>query len=482
MNAERPLLDEPAPGKALFANRAKVYPKIVAGRFRRLKWAAMALLLGLYYLAPWLRWDRGPGSPDQAILADIPGARLYFFFIEIWPQEVYYLTGLLILGAVGLFLATALFGRIWCGFACPQTVWSDLYLQVERWIEGERAERIRLDHAPWSIGKLARKLAKHTAWLLIAAATGGAWIFYFNDAPTLMRDLGRFQASPTVLFFIALFTATTYLLAGWVREQVCIYMCPWPRFQAAMLDEHSTIVTYEAWRGEPRGPKRKTESWDQRGDCIDCRQCVQVCPTGIDIRDGQQLACIGCGLCIDACNDIMARIERPGDLIAFDTEANQLAHMVGQRSGLPLFRPRVLVYVAVLTAVAGIMLFSLMNRSDTELTVQRDRAPLFVALGDGDVRNSYTVKILNKTREDRDYRLSVDGLPQARITVVGHEGKSGDLVALPVKADAVGSFRIHIRVPRDVLAGSSTPIDLLVTPFEALERHAASTLFLGPVP
>jgi cytochrome c oxidase accessory protein FixG len=296
---------EEQPGKALFKNREKVYPRSVSGLFRRLKWAALIVLLAIYYIVPWIRWDRGPEAPDQAVLADMAGRRLYFFFIEIWPQEIYYLTGLLVLSAVALFLITSLAGRIWCGYACPQTVWTDLFMWVERKIEGDRSERIRLDKGPFTLGKLQKKLMKHGAWLLIALLTGGAWVMYFTDAPTLIHDLLHFQASAQSVFFIGLFTATTYLLAGWAREQVCTYMCPWPRFQSAMIDEDSLIVTYEAWRGEPRGAKRKDESWDGRGDCIDCKACVHVCPTGIDIRDGLQMECIGCGLCVDACNTIM---------------------------------------------------------------------------------------------------------------------------------------------------------------------------------
>jgi hypothetical protein len=237
----------------LYAGRVQVYPKSVAGIFRRLKWAVLVALLGLYYVLPWIRWDRGPDQPDQAVLADIEGQRLYFFFIEIWPQEIYYLAGLLILGAVGLFLVTSLAGRVWCGYACPQTVWTDLYMWVERLIQGDRNARIKLDKAPFGANKVLRKTLTHAVWLVIAAATGGIWIMYFNDAPTVVRDIFTGQASLTVYGFTGLFTGTTYLLAGWAREQVCTYMCPWPRFQAAMFDEDSLIVTYQGWRGEPRG-------------------------------------------------------------------------------------------------------------------------------------------------------------------------------------------------------------------------------------
>ena len=213
--------------------------------------------LALYYVGPWLRWDRGPAHPTQALLIDMPARRAYFFWIEIWPRELYYLAGLLILGAVALFLVTSLFGRVWCGYTCPQTVWSDLFLWAERMIEGDRAQRIRLDQQPLSLAKAAKKTTKHAAWLTISVLTGGAWVMYFNDAPTLLRDVVSLDASTAQYFFIGLFTATTYLLAGWAREQVCTYMCPWPRIQSAMIDEETFAVTYRDWRGEPRGKHKK---------------------------------------------------------------------------------------------------------------------------------------------------------------------------------------------------------------------------------
>jgi cytochrome c oxidase accessory protein FixG len=254
MNQPVPTVDlEPDDYGPLYAARKKVYPQKVSGTFRRIKWGLMAFCLGVYYLLPFVRWNRGLGAPDQAVLVDLPNHRFYFFFIELWPQEVYYFTGLLILAAVTLFLMNSVGGRIWCGYLCPQTVWTDLFMQVERWIEGDRNKRMRLDQAPLSATKAARKLAKHAVWIAIALATGGAWIFYFNDAPTTLRALATGQAGATVYGFIGLFSATTYLLAGWAREQVCIYMCPWPRFQSAMFDEDTLLVTYEEWRGEPRG-------------------------------------------------------------------------------------------------------------------------------------------------------------------------------------------------------------------------------------
>jgi len=262
------------------------------GLYRNIKWLALFVLLGIYYITPWIRWDRGPGQPSQAVLVDFENARFYFFFIEIWPQEVYYITGLLILAALGLFLATSLFGRVWCGYACPQTIWTDLFIQVEKFFEGDRNARMKLDKAPWTTKKVFKKTGKHLVWLLIAALTGGAWILYFHDAPTIARDFFTGHAPTTSYVFITLMTFTTYWLAGHMREQVCTYMCPWPRIQAAMIDEDALNVTYRYDRGEPRGAHKKGTSWDDRGDCIDCRQCVAVCPVGIDIRDGLQLECI----------------------------------------------------------------------------------------------------------------------------------------------------------------------------------------------
>ncbi len=385
----------------LYAGRVRVYPKKVAGFFRRLKWAGLIVLLAIYYIVPWIRWDRGPDAPDQAVLADIANERLYFFFIEIWPQELYYLVGLLVLGAVGLFLATSLAGRVWCGYACPQTVWTDLFMWVERLIEGDRNARIRLDKSPLGANKVLRKVLKHSVWLVIAALTGGAWIMYFNDAPTVVRDIFTGQASMTIYGFTALFTGTTYLLAGWAREQVCTYMCPWPRFQSAMFDEDTLIVTYERWRGEPRGRHQKGQSWEGRGDCVDCNLCVAVCPTGIDIRDGNQLECISCALCVDACNSVMEKVGRPLGLITYDTERNQQNRAAGRPTIYRLVRPRTLIYSLLFLVVAGAMLWSLLFRPTLDINVLQERSPLFVTLSDGDIRNGYTLNLLNKMLEPR---------------------------------------------------------------------------------
>ncbi len=463
----------------LYASRVKIHPQRIAGFFRRLKWVVLSILLALYYVLPWLRWDRGAGMPDQAILADITGRRLFFFEIEIWPQEIYYLTGLLILGAIGLFLVTALAGRVWCGFTCPQTIWTDLFMLVERWVEGDRNKRLKLDAAPMSLNKMARRSTKHVIWLLIAVATGGAWIWYFVDAPTVTREIISGGASFTIYGFIGLFSATTYVLAGLAREQVCTYMCPWPRFQGAMFDEDSLIVTYEEWRGEPRG-KSKNKEQAQLGDCIDCNLCVNVCPTGIDIRDGQQMECIGCALCIDACNSIMEKLKRPRNLIAYDSIANMNARAAGRPTSFHLIRPRTLIYTFTLILVLALMVFTFATRANLEINLQRDRSPLFVTLSNGDIRNGYTLKILNMENRQRVFRLEVSGIDQALITVIGFEKDGAEAVELPVRADGVGTFRVFVRAPADILDEASNEMELELIDLESDDKAEQDTFFYGP--
>jgi len=466
---------------SLYQNRVKVYPKQIHGTFRRLKWIALTVLLAIYYIAPWLRWDRGLGAPDQAFLIDMPNRRAYFLWIEIWPQEVYYLTGILLLGAVGLFFVTSLFGRVWCGYTCPQTVWTDLFMWVERLIEGDRNQRMRLDKAPSSLSKTGKKISKHGIWLIIAALTGGAWIMYFNDAPTVLVNMLTGQASFKVYGFFALFTATTYLLAGWAREQVCVYMCPWPRFQSAMFDEDTMVVTYEAWRGEPRGKHKKGDPWEGRGHCVDCKQCVAVCPTGIDIRDGVQLECIGCALCIDACNEIMGKLDLPKGLISYDTERNVANRAKGTPLHYRLIRPRTILYSVLLVAVAAFMAWSLATRSKVDVNVLHDRNPLFVTLADGSIRNGYTIKILNKTRDEKVYKLSFDGLGYAEMTVVGQEGSaSQDVARLTARPDSVATYRVFVVVPADLIKSQVQDFAFVLTELDTGETVRHETVFRGP--
>ena len=429
-----------------FAKQRSIYPRRVWGRYRKLKWLAMVTLLGIYYLAPWLRWDRGPHAPNQAILIDMPGRRGYFFFIEIWPQEVYYLTGILILAAIGLFFVTSLFGRVWCGYACPQTVWTDLFIWVERFVQGDRNARMKLDKAPLSLEKIWKKGLTHVIWLLIGLCTGGAWVFYFNDAPTVWDQLMHFDLPWSVGGWIVALTFSTYLMAGYAREQVCVYMCPYARFQSAMFDKDTLIISYDKERGEPRGKHKAGESWEGRGHCIDCDSCVVVCPTGIDIRNGLQLDCIACGLCVDACNNVMEKVGLPRGLIRYDTQHNQTARIRAKTAGLAfkdklhLLRPRTVYYACIMLTVGSIMLYGLLTRSPLDLHVIHDRNPLYVKLSDGSIRNNYTIKILNMTHDDRQYSLQVEGLDNAVMKLEG----AGDLNAssLRVFANSVGEFRV----------------------------------------
>ncbi len=466
----------------LYAGRVKVHPKAISGTIRQIKWAVLVVLLAAYYLAPWLRWDRGPGLPDQALLIDMSGRRAYFLWIEIWPQELYYMSGLLMMAAFGLFLATSIGGRVWCGYTCPQTVWTDLFMWIERLVEGDRNARMRLDKQKLSASKFGKRLLKHSVWLVISVLTGGAWILYFGDAPTIVREFVTGEAGVGVYFFTGLFTATTYMLAGLAREQVCTYMCPWPRFQAALLDEDSLVVTYQPWRGEPRGKHKKGASWDGRGDCIDCKQCVAVCPTGIDIRDGIQLECIGCGLCIDACNAVMEKVDRPRGLIAFETERRQIALNAGRKADPPrVIRPRLFVYLALIAGIGSAVLFGLATRSTLDITVLHDRNPLFVTLSDGSIRNGYTIKILNKARETRNFALVLETPPGAALSAIGaDQADAGTPVVFTIPSNSVASRQVYVQVPRAQLEGDVTDIVFVLSDLGGGETVRYESSFRGP--
>ncbi len=435
--------------RSLYKAREPVYPKLVRGKFRNIKWAVLIVSLAVYYGLPWIRLDRGPGLPDQAFLLDFAHQRLYFFWLEIWAQEFYYVTGILILSALALFLVTALAGRVWCGYACPQTVWTDLMIMVERLWQGDRNARMRLAKEPWSFNKLWRLGGTHLSWLLIGLSTGGAFIFYFRDAPTLARELANFDAPALAYIFIGICTALTYLLGGLAREQVCTYMCPWPRIQGAMFDADSLLITYRGFRGEPRGPHKKGQSWEGRGDCIDCGQCVAVCPAGIDIRHGQQLECIQCALCIDACDEIMDKVGRPRKLIAYDTYRNLEAEAHGDRVPVRVIRPRTMLYTGALVLAASIMLFGLSRKTVLDVNVVPDRNPLFVQVAGGDIRNGYTIRILNKRHETRKFDVSVSGLKDPRLSYVGVQGTEPPI---EVKPDDVRSVKVYVTIPGEEAA------------------------------
>ena len=439
----------------------------------------MAATLGIYYLTPWIRWDRGPNLPDQAVLVDLAGRRFFFFWIEIWPYEFYFVAGLLIMAGLGLFLFTSAFGRVWCGYTCPQTVWTDLFVLVERWIEGDRNARVRLWKAPWTARKWGLRLGKWTIWSLIGIATGGAWVFYFADAPTLFVALFTLSAHPLAYSTVAVLGLTTVLFGGFAREQVCIYMCPWPRIQAAMVDEDTLTVGYRDWRGEPRGKHRKAAGAEALGDCIDCMACVNVCPMGIDIRDGQQMACITCALCIDACDDIMDKIGKPRGLIDYMALTDETA----ERQGLPpkpiwshILRPRTVLYTALWSLVGVGLLFALFIRSDIDVTVAPVRNPTFVTLSDGTIRNAYDLRLLNKSGESRPFHISLSSDAQLQIAVEGQ----GHLV-VDVPADQTMLARVFVTAPPQSAAAqaASTPLRFWIEEPSSAQRVYSDTVFNG---
>jgi cytochrome c oxidase accessory protein FixG len=427
--------------RQLYATRKKIYPKLAFGTFRNIKWFVMALTLSIYYVLPWIRWPRGNTLPDQAVLLDFAHQRLFLGPIEIWPQEFYIITGILVVAALSLFLVTALAGRVWCGYACPQTVWTDLMIAIERFWQGDRNNRMKLDKAPWGPKKLLLKGATHVSWMLVGLLTGGALVFYFRDAPTLAHELITGTAPYIAYLFLGLFAGTTYLLGGIAREQVCTYMCPWPRIQGAMFDGDSLLVTYRAFRGESRGPHKKGGSWAGRGDCIDCKLCVAVCPVGIDIRDGPQLECIQCALCIDACNDVMHKLGRPKNLIGYDTFHNLQAGAEGGRGSLRLLRPRTALYGGLIALVGTLTFWAVIGRISLEVNVLRDRNPLFVQLSDGSTRNGYTVKILNKRQEARDFKIETLNLRGATLSIVGFDTMPD---AITVPGDGLRQLKVYV--------------------------------------
>ncbi|MCA0209282.1 MAG: cytochrome c oxidase accessory protein CcoG [Proteobacteria bacterium] len=443
------LSGQPAP---LYEARKGVYPKAVNGPFRRFKWAIMAVTLAIYYGTPWIRWDRGPYAPDQAVLVDLANRRFYMFQIEIWPHEFYYVAGLLIMAGIGLFLVTSAVGRAWCGYACPQTVWTDLFQHVDRLVDGDRNAQVRLAKGPWTFEKMVKRGLKYLIYLAIAFWTGGAWIMYFADAPTLTVDFWTGQAALVAYGTVAVLTATTFILGGFLREQVCVYMCPWPRIQTAMMDEKSLLVTYKDWRGEPRGSVKKAQAHPGAfGDCIDCNQCVAVCPTGIDIREGPQIGCITCALCIDACDGVMAQVGRPRGLIDYctlDDAATEKVGGTGQPIRKTLTRPRTLIYFGVWIAIGAAMLFSLGQRTRLDLAVQHERSPLYVQLSDGHVRNNYTLKLRNMETRPRRVAVTVSGLPGATVWTEGgtREG-AGQEIRLMLSPDSVARLKLFIAAP-----------------------------------
>ncbi|KAF1071592.1 MAG: hypothetical protein GAK45_00480 [Pseudomonas citronellolis] len=467
MNKQIPVQDVTPPKKGgenvdLYASREKVYTRAFTGFFRNLRMLGGALLFLLYFGTAWLTWNG-----RQAVWWDLPERKFYIFGATFWPQDFILLSGLLIICAFGLFFITTFAGRIWCGYTCPQSVWTWIFMWCEKVTEGDRNQRMKLDKAPMSARKLLRKSAKHGLWLLIGLVTGLTFVGYFAPIRDLLGDLITGQADGWAYFWVGFFTLATYGNAGWLRENVCIYMCPYARFQSVMFDKDTLIVSYDPRRGETRGPRKKTVDYKAQGlgDCIDCTMCVQVCPTGIDIRDGLQIECIGCAACIDACDAIMDKMNYPRGLISYTTEHN----LSGQKTHL--VRPRLIGYAIALCIMIGLLVTAIAIRPLVGLDVSKDRV-LYRENQEGRIENVYSLKIMNKDQRDHTYVLSAKGLDDLRL-----EGRkeiqvaAGDIVAMPVE----------LSVDPEKLHSSTNEITFVIQSMDSPDiAREASSRFIGP--
>ena len=449
----------------LYEREKKIYPREIGGRFANLSRLATIVLLGLFYGMPWLQWD-----DRQAFLFDLPARKFYLLGLTLWPQDFPYLALLLIIAAITLFFFTALAGRLWCGFACPQTVWTEAFIWMEQWTEGTRSQRMKLDKAPWSWNKLRRKGSKQFLWLTFSAWTGMTFVGYFTPIRELGPALLTLTAGGWEYFWSIFYGFATYGNAGYMREQVCKYMCPYARFQSAMFDKDTLIISYDDIRGEPRGGRKRSADAKQLGlgDCIDCTLCVQVCPTGIDIRDGLQYECIACAACIDACDSVMDRMGYDRGLVRYTTE-----HAV-KGNETHVLRPRVFVYATILLVLTGLLFTSMVTRTPIILDVIRDRNTLYRDLPDGLVENIYTIKILNQSNEARTFTLAVDGV----------EGITLDGVpdAISVDGGGVHSMPVRARAHRDNAYGINE-IEFTVTAADnPSDTIVEDSRFLGPTP
>ncbi|PLW68111.1 cytochrome c oxidase accessory protein CcoG [Pseudohalioglobus lutimaris] len=438
-------LQEVAPAEVaevdLYQKRERIYTRKVEGFFQKVRlYTGWPLLLG-YFLLPWLSWNG-----QQVVLFDLPARKFHILGLTFWPQDFPMLAFLLIIAAYSLFAITTFAGRIWCGYTCPQTVWTTMFMWVEQKTEGSRNQRIKLDKAPMSTAKFTRKFMKHAGWLFIAFMTGLSFVGYFYGMQDLVRDIATLQIAGWGLFWTLFFTVTTYINAGYMREQVCKYMCPYARFQSVMFDQDTLIVSYDKLRGDPRGSRKKTADPGQLGlgDCIDCELCVQVCPTGIDIRDGLQYECIGCALCVDACNSVMDKMGYDPGLVRYTSE-NELAG--GTTHWL---RPRIIGYVVVLAVMVGVFSYNMFSRIPLELTIIRDRNQLYVTTDTGAIDNIYTLQLVNMDPQSHVFDISIEGLDQGE--VIGetrHELNGGE----------VRSINLRVRVAPEDLQKPSTEFD-----------------------
>lgn len=450
--------------KSLYAKRQKIYPREVHGLFAAFRATGVAVLLGLYYIVPWLQWDE-----RQAVLFDLPERKFYILNMVFWPQDFFYLTLLLIVAALGLFFVTALAGRVWCGYACPQTVWTEAFLWIERKVEGSRPKQMKLDQEPNSFRKFRIKTTKHFIWIVFSLFTGLTFVGYFSPMRELSTNFVHFHNGPWENFWIYFYALATYGNAGWLREQVCMYMCPYARFQSAMIDKDTMIISFDTSRGLPMGPRKKTTDKVEAGlgDCIDCTICVQVCPTGIDIREGLQYQCIGCAACIDACDDVMEKMGYEPGLVRYTTENT----LMGKPTHI--LRPRVIVYAIILFAITAGSFYSIMARTPLAMDVIRDRNSLYRETNEGLIENVYIIKILNMDKKEHDYQLTAEGIDGLilKMDTTDLRVKSGEVIELPVR----------VQIDADNLKQRSNEITFTITARDNRDLSMVEEArFLGP--
>jgi cytochrome c oxidase accessory protein FixG len=446
-------MNAPAPREAIikmYAARPDIHPRDVKGPFATLRRTCVWLTQLLFYGLPWLSMHG-----RQAVLFDLGARKFHLFGLVLWPQDFIYLAGLLIISAYGLFLVTAVAGRVWCGYACPQTVYTEIFLWIEHRIEGDRSARIRLDRQPWSVGKLGKRGGKHLAWGTVALWTGFTFVGYFTPIRTLAEAVLHMRLGPWEAFWVVFYGLATYGNAGWLREQVCKYMCPYARFQSAMFDRDTLIVSYDAGRGEPRGMARPG-SREQRGDCIDCSLCVQVCPVGIDIRNGLQYECIGCAACVDACTGVMDKVGKPRGLIRYATENALAKGWDARRIRAHVARPRTIGYGIVFVLMAAGMSTALLLRTPLKLDVIRDRGSMGREVDNGQIENVYRLQLMNTAERAHRFHIAVNGIRSAAIAdgdVVDMDGSSARAVPVRVRVDraavVTGSNRLAFTVTAD---------------------------------
>jgi cytochrome c oxidase accessory protein FixG len=448
---------------SLFQKQRKIYARAVSGWFAGWRWALVWATQIVFYGLPWLEWNG-----RQAVLFELESRRFYILGLVLYPQDFIYLTGLLIIAAYSLFLFTAVAGRLWCGYACPQTVYTEIFMWVERRLEGDRMQRMKLDAGPWDLNKIWRKGGKQLAWLAIGLWTGLTFVGYFTPIKTLLASAASFGFGPWEWFWVLFYSLATYGNAGWMREQVCKYMCPYARFQSAMFDKDTLIISYDQERGEPRGTRgRKTDlKAANLGSCIDCGLCVQVCPTGIDIRKGLQYECIGCAACIDVCDGVMDRMQYPRGLIRYATLNGLREHLDRQGIMRRILRPRVLVYTAILMLIAAALFASIWLRKPFKVDVVRDRGVLARVVEDGWVENVYRLQIMNATESVQRYRLAAAGLPQMVTDL------RGDVIIEPAQARWVA---VAVRVPPQTAAAAGPGSHVVQFHIELVQETAGDS-------